>query len=168
MGPRRKVILSDNGKVPTDLYMVEGLMKLKDAGYELRIPNPEDVLDNITDEVAVVMVTEVDYRTGRRHDMRAIIEKAHAHGAVVVWDLAHSAGAIPVDVAVLDVDFAELKAEMARYMPLAMLIGLVILMQFVMAFGAWESAHGVAETLAQPIPARLLDTSTAPDERTSV
>ncbi|WP_299426068.1 kynureninase [uncultured Shimia sp.] len=104
--PERKVILSDNGNFPTDLYMVEGLMKLKDAGYELRIPNPEDVLDNITDEVAVVMVTEVDYRTGRRHDMRAIIEKAHAHGAVVVWDLAHSAGAIPVDLAGLDVDFA--------------------------------------------------------------
>lgn len=104
--PERKVILSDNGNFPTDLYMVEGLMKLKDAGYELRIPDPQDVLDNITDEVAVVMVTEVDYRTGRRHDMRAIIEKAHAHGAVVVWDLAHSAGAIPVDVAGLDVDFA--------------------------------------------------------------
>ena len=55
-------------------------------------------------------------------------------------------------VMMLDVDFAELKAEMARYMPLAMLIGLVILMQFVMAFGAWESAHGFAENLAQPIP----------------
>ncbi len=104
--PDRKVILSDNGNFPTDLYMVEGLMKLKDAGYELRIPDPEAVLDQITDEVAVVMVTEVDYRTGRKHDMKAIIEKAHQHGALVVWDLAHSAGAIPVDVGGMDTDFA--------------------------------------------------------------
>jgi kynureninase len=104
--PDRKVILSDNGNFPTDLYMVEGLMKLKDAGYELRIPDPEDVIDNITEEVAVVMITEVDYRTGRKHDMKAIIEKAHSFGAVVVWDLAHSAGAIPVDVCGLDTDFA--------------------------------------------------------------
>ena len=56
-------------------------------------------------------------------------------------------------VMMLDVDFAELKAEMARYMPLALLIGLVILMQFVMAFGAWDSAQGVEANLAQPIPA---------------
>lgn len=104
--PARKVILSDNGNFPTDLYMVEGLMRLKDAGYSLRIPDPEDVLEQITDEVAVVMITEVDYRTGRKHDMRTIIDKAHSVGAVVVWDLAHSAGAVPVDVAGLDVDFA--------------------------------------------------------------
>ncbi|SMP24851.1 kynureninase [Shimia sagamensis] len=104
--PDRKVILSDNGNFPTDLYIAEGLIKLKDAGYELRIPDPEDVIDNITDEVAVVMVTEVDYRTGRKHDMSALIQKAHAVGAVVVWDLAHSCGAIPVDVTATDVDFA--------------------------------------------------------------
>jgi kynureninase len=106
MVPRRKVILSDNGNFPTDLYMVEGLIKLRDAGYELRTPSPEDVMDHITDEVGVVMLTEVDYRTGRKHDMKAVIEKAHAHGALVVWDLAHSAGAIPVDVGGFDTDFA--------------------------------------------------------------
>lgn len=106
MVPDRRVILSDNGNFPTDLYMVEGLIKLKDAGYELRTPDPEDVMDNITEEVGVVMVTEVDYRTGRRHDMKAIIDKAHSVGAVVVWDLAHSAGAVPVDVGGCDTDFA--------------------------------------------------------------
>lgn len=104
--PDRRVILSDSGNFPTDLYMAEGLMKLKEAGHELRLPDPEDLLDAITEEVAVVMVTEVDYRTARRHDMRAIIDKAHRLGAVVVWDLAHSAGAIPVDVGGLDTDFA--------------------------------------------------------------
>ena len=104
--PDRKIILSDNGNFPTDLYMVEGLMKLKDKGYELRIPDPEDVLAAITEEVAVVMLTEVDYRSGRKHDMKSVIEKAHAAGATVVWDLAHSIGAIPVDVSAADTDFA--------------------------------------------------------------
>lgn len=104
--PDRRVIMSDNGNFPTDLYMAEGLIKLRDAGYSLHTPDPEDVLDAITEEVAVVMITEVDYRTARKHDMAAIIARAHAAGAVVVWDLAHSAGAIPVDVAGLDVDFA--------------------------------------------------------------
>lgn len=104
--PDRKVILSDNGNFPTDLYMVEGLVKLKDAGYDLQTPDPEDVMSRITDEVACVMLTEVDYRTGRKHDMKAIIEKAHSVGALVVWDLAHSAGAIPVDLSGSNADFA--------------------------------------------------------------
>ncbi|SMY10097.1 kynureninase [Flavimaricola marinus] len=106
MVPERRVVLSDSGNFPTDLYMVEGLMKLKDAGYTLHTPAPEDVMEAITEEVGVVMLTEVDYRTGRRHDMKAVIEKAHAVGAVVVWDLAHSAGAVPVDVGGFDTDFA--------------------------------------------------------------
>ena len=104
--PDRKVILSDNGNFPTDLYMVEGLINLRDAGYQLRTPEPEEVIDQITDEVACVMLTEVDYRTGRKHDMKAIIDKAHEHGALVVWDLAHSAGAIPVDLSGSNADFA--------------------------------------------------------------
>ena len=106
MVPDRRVILSDEGNFPTDLYMVEGLMKLKADGYELRTPAPEQVMDAITEEVAVVMLTEVDYRTSRKHDMAAIIAKAHSVGAVVVWDLAHSVGAIPVDVSATDTDFA--------------------------------------------------------------
>ena len=104
--PERRVILSDTGNFPTDLYMAEGLMKLKADGYEMRLVAPEDVMQAINDEVAVVMLTEVDYRTGRKHDMEAVIKRAHAVGAVVVWDLAHSAGALPVDVASTDADFA--------------------------------------------------------------
>ena len=104
--PDRKVILSDKGNFPTDLYMVEGLMKLKAAGYELLTPEPEDVMARIDDDVACVMLTEVDYRTGRKHDMRAVIDRAHEAGALVVWDLAHSAGAIPVDLSGDGADFA--------------------------------------------------------------
>lgn len=106
MRPGRKVILSDNGNFPSDLYMAEGLIKTLDQGYELRTPAPEDVADAITDEVAVVMLTQVDYRTGRMHDMAAITEKAHAAGAVMIWDLAHSAGAVPVELTASNAEFA--------------------------------------------------------------
>ena len=106
MQPNRKVILSDNGNFPSDLYMAEGLINLKADGYSLKTPNPEDVINQIDDSVAVVMITEVDYRTGRKHDMDAIIKRAHKRGAAVVWDLAHSAGAIPVNLDKSNVDFA--------------------------------------------------------------
>lgn len=106
MRPDRRVILSDNGNFPSDLYMAEGLIKTLDQGYELRTPAPEDVVDAITEEVAVVMLTQVDYRTGRMHDMAAITEKAHAAGAVMIWDLAHSAGAVPVELTASNAEFA--------------------------------------------------------------
>ncbi len=99
MRPGRKVILSDTGNFPTDLYMVQGLINTLDQGYELKTVAPEDVAGAIDDTIAAVMLTEVDYRTGRKHDMKAITEIAHANGAVMIWDLAHSAGAVPVDLA---------------------------------------------------------------------
>ena len=97
--PDRRVILSDTGNFPSDLYMAEGLIKSLDRDYELRVVAPEDVYDAIDDDVAVTLITEIDYRTGRRHDMQAITERAHACGAITVWDLAHSAGAVDVDLA---------------------------------------------------------------------
>ncbi|MBN2740672.1 MAG: kynureninase [Rhodobacteraceae bacterium] len=106
MRPDRKVVLSDNGNFPTDLYMAEGLLRSLGRGHELRTPNPEDVADAITEEVAVVMLTQVDYRTGRMHDFNAITQKAHAVGAVMIWDLAHSAGAVPVDMLGNNAEFA--------------------------------------------------------------
>jgi kynureninase len=106
MNPDRRVILSDSGNFPTDLYMAQGLIGTIDKGYELRTPAPEHVVDAITDEVAVVMLTHVDYRTGRMHDMAAITRAAHAVGAVMIWDLAHSAGAVPVDMAGSGAEFA--------------------------------------------------------------
>jgi kynureninase len=106
MRPERRVILSDNGNFPSDLYMAQGLIGTIDKGYDLRTPAPEEVADAITEEVAVVMLTHVDYRSGRMHDMAAITEKAHAMGAVMIWDLAHSAGAVPVDMAGSNAEFA--------------------------------------------------------------
>ena len=106
MNPTRKVILSDSGNFPSDLYMAEGLIKSLNAGHELRVVAPEDVAANITDEIAATMLTEVDYRTGRLHDMAALTAKAHSVGALTVWDLAHTAGATPVDLAGANADFA--------------------------------------------------------------
>ncbi|MBE0454483.1 MAG: kynureninase [Roseovarius sp.] len=106
MRPDRRVILSDSGNFPSDLYMAEGLVRALDKGHELRVVTPEEVAGAITEEVAVTLLTEVDYRTGRLHDMTALTTRAHAAGAVAIWDLAHSAGALPVDVAGAGADFA--------------------------------------------------------------
>ena len=106
MRPDRKVILSDSGNFPSDLYMAQGLIAHLGKGHELRIVEPEDVMDALTDDVAVAMITQVDYRTGRLHDMAAMTAKAHQAGAVMLWDLAHSAGAVPVDVAGCGCEFA--------------------------------------------------------------
>jgi kynureninase len=104
--PNRRVILSDNGNFPSDLYIAQGLIASLGSDYELRVVDPEAVADAITDDVAVLMLTEVDYKTGRRHDMKALTTKAHAVGAIAMWDLAHSAGAVDVDLAGANADFA--------------------------------------------------------------
>ena len=104
--PGRRTILSDSGNFPSDLYMAEGLIRMIGKDYELRTPAPEDVLDRIDKDVAAVMLTQVDYRTGRMHDMAAVTQAAHAAGAVMIWDLAHSAGAVPIDMAGSRAEFA--------------------------------------------------------------
>ena len=104
--PDRRVILSDAGNFPTDLYIADGLARRLAAGHEVRTPDPDAVIEAIDDEVAVLLLTQVDYRTGRLHDMAALTRTAHEAGALVIWDLAHSAGALPVDLAGCDADFA--------------------------------------------------------------
>ena len=106
MRPDRFEILSDTGNFPTDLYMAEGLIDLVDKPLKLRTVAPELIEDAISTDTAVVLLTEVDYRTGRLHDMQAITEAAHRAGAVMIWDLAHSAGAIPVNLTQSQCEFA--------------------------------------------------------------
>jgi kynureninase len=106
MNPNRKVVLSDNGNFPSDLYMAQGLLHTLGSDYELRVVNPENITDNLTSDVAVLMLTEVDYRTGRRHNMKDLTAQAHANGVITVWDLAHSAGAVDVDLAAAGADIA--------------------------------------------------------------
>ncbi len=104
--PGRKLILSEPANFPTDLYIAEGLAALLADGHELKLVEPEGIEAAISDEVAVVMLTHVNYRTGRLHDMAAVTAKAHAAGALMLWDLAHSAGAVPVDLNAAGADLA--------------------------------------------------------------
>jgi len=104
--PDRKIILSDTSNFPTDLYMAQGLRDLLDRGLELNVVAPDQVAGELTEEVAVLMLTEVDYQTGWRHDMASLTKKAHEAGALTMWDLAHSAGAFPVDLTGAEADFA--------------------------------------------------------------
>ena len=104
--PNRRAVLTDSGNFPSDIYMAETLLKTIGKGHEMRIVDPSEVADNIDEDIAALLLTEVDYRTGRRHDMAALSELAHDAGATTVWDLAHSAGAINVNVAEGGADFA--------------------------------------------------------------
>ncbi|MEP7087090.1 MAG: kynureninase [Gemmatimonadota bacterium] len=104
--PDRRVIISEKSNFPTDLYIAEGLIRQLKLGHELRLMEADDIDGAIGDDVAVVMLTHVNYRTGRMHDMQRITELTHARGAIMLWDLAHSAGAVPVNVTSANVDFA--------------------------------------------------------------
>jgi kynureninase len=102
--PGRRLVVTDSGNFPTDLYVLQGVCSA--AGLDLEVVAPDRVLSAICDDTAVVALTEVDYRTGRRHDMVSLTAAAHAAGAIAVWDLAHSAGAFPVELAGVGADFA--------------------------------------------------------------
>jgi kynureninase len=106
MSGERKIVVSDTGNFPTDLYMAEGLIATLGRGHQLRLVAPEEIEAALSEEIAVLYLTEVDYRSGRRHDMARLTEKAHELGIITVWDLAHSAGALPVDLAGIGADFA--------------------------------------------------------------
>ncbi len=97
--PERRVIITERSNFPTDIYMAEGLSRWLDRGYRLHlIDDVAELAGAINQDTAVVMLTHVNYRTGYQHDMRATSALAHAAGALIIWDLAHSAGAVPVDL----------------------------------------------------------------------
>ncbi|MBX3610331.1 MAG: kynureninase [Hydrogenophaga sp.] len=103
--PGRWRILSERSNFPTDLYIAEALCK--DKGWELVLVEPEEIPQALQDEkLAIVMLTHVNYRTGAMHDMTSVTKAVHDAGALMVWDLAHSAGAVPVDLTGADADFA--------------------------------------------------------------
>jgi kynureninase len=102
--PERKLIVSERSNFPTDLYIAEGLCK--ERGYTLKLVEPEEIAAALTADVAVLMLTHVNYRTGAMHDMPAVTAAAHAAGALMVWDLAHSAGAVPVTLKASGADFS--------------------------------------------------------------
>ncbi len=103
--PDRRTVLTDAGNFPTDLYMAQSLLDALGEGHSLKAVAPEEVCDHLGDDTAALLLTQVDYRSGRRHDMARLTATAHEMGAVTVWDLAHSAGAIAVDMVGSGADF---------------------------------------------------------------
>jgi kynureninase len=101
----RRVIVSEKENFPTDLYIAQGLAGLTGA-HELRLVHRSELDSAIDEDVAIVSLTHVDFRTGELHDMAKLTQHAHARGASVLWDLSHSGGALPVRLNDVDADFA--------------------------------------------------------------
>jgi kynureninase len=104
--PGRSVILSEQGNFPTDLYMIQGMAAFSGGRIQHRILPPEAVVGALDSSVAVLLLTQVHYKTGQIRDMAEVTRIAHDAGALVIWDLSHSAGAIPVDLDAAGADFA--------------------------------------------------------------
>lgn len=105
--PERKVIISERENFPTDLYVVEGLMRTLDRGYELRLIDDSLSLDDaLSEDVAVVLLTQVNYRTGQLWDITKTTKMIQSAGALAVWDLCHSVGAVPIALDEANADFA--------------------------------------------------------------
>ncbi|WER45093.1 kynureninase [Cupriavidus sp. WKF15] len=105
--PSRKVIVSEASNFPTDLYIAQGLADLLQQGYSLRLVNsPAEIDAAVGPDTAVLMLTHVNYQSGEMLDMAALTELAHARGALTVWDLCHSAGAVPVALNASKADYA--------------------------------------------------------------
>ncbi|WP_298171628.1 kynureninase [Novosphingobium sp.] len=104
--PERSVILSETGNFPTDLYMMQGIAAFSGGRVRAEAVPGDMVLDRLGEDIAVLLLTQVHYKTGRSRDMAEVTRRAHEVGALVVWDLSHSAGAIPVDLNAAHADFA--------------------------------------------------------------
>ncbi|GGD89866.1 kynureninase [Tsuneonella deserti] len=104
--PERDTILSERGNFPTDIYMVQGIEALTGRRIRQQLVEPGEVEGAMGDHVAVVLLTHVHYKTGRMRDMALTTRLAHEAGASIVWDLSHSAGAVPVDLTSAGADFA--------------------------------------------------------------
>ncbi len=107
MRPGRRIVLSQKDNFPADLYMVQGLGQLGQDGLcDLEVTEDTDIEARLDESIAVLMLTHVNFRSGKLHDMRRLTELAHEKGILVIWDLAHSAGAVPLALDDWDVDFA--------------------------------------------------------------
>ncbi len=104
--PGRSTVLSEPGNFPTDLYMIESALRTLDAGHTLSLVSREGIIDAIGDDTALVLLTHVHYKTADVYDMAAVTAAAQARGALVLWDLSHSVGALPLNLRAANADFA--------------------------------------------------------------
>jgi kynureninase len=106
LAPGRRTIVSERENFPTDLYMMQGLVGLLGDRVALRVVSADEIETALDHDTAVLALTHVNYRSGAMHDMVALTRRAHERGALTVWDLSHSAGAMALDVRAAGVDFA--------------------------------------------------------------
>ncbi len=107
LNAKRNIVLSEASNFPTDLYIAEGVSSMVgNKKCQLILSSEAKIEDSLSDEVAVLLLTQVDFRSGKLHDIQSITAAAHQAGIIVIWDLAHSAGALPLRLDEWRVDFA--------------------------------------------------------------
>jgi len=108
MRPDRSIVISEKSNFPSDIHIVQGVLDnfFPEKKLELSSAGDEEIISLIDNETAVVTLTHVDYKTGEIRNMEKITKAAHKFGALVIWDLSHSLGALPLDLNDCDVDFA--------------------------------------------------------------
>ena len=104
--PKRNIILTDIDNFPSDIYIAEGLIDSLNSNFELQKVKKENILSSLNENVNVVLLTHVNYRTGAMFDIEKVTKKVHENGSTMIWDLAHSAGAVPLDLKVINCEFA--------------------------------------------------------------
>ena len=106
LNPQRNIILTDIDNFPSDIYIAEGLVDTLNSNFEVRKVKSTDILSSLTKDVNVVLLTHVNYKTGAMFDIEAVTNSVHENGSTIIWDLAHSAGAIPLDLKAINCAFA--------------------------------------------------------------
>ncbi len=106
LNPQRNIILTDIDNFPSDIYIAEGLVDTLNSNFEVRKVKSTDILSSLTKDVNVVLLTHVNYKTGAMFDLEAVTNSVHENGSTIIWDLAHSAGAIPLDLKAINCEFA--------------------------------------------------------------
>ncbi len=106
VGPKRGTILTEKGNFPADLYVLDAIARESGGKVKIKRVAREDLIASLTDEIAILCLTHANYKTSVRHDMAALTKRAREAGAMTIWDLSHSAGALPVDLNGCGADFA--------------------------------------------------------------
>ena len=104
--PKRNIILTDIDNFPSDIYIAEGLIDSLNSNFELQKVKKENIISSLNENVNVVLLTHVNYRTGEMFDIEKVTKKVHENGSTMIWDLAHSAGAVPLDLKAIKCEFA--------------------------------------------------------------
>lgn len=104
--PGRNIIITQETNFPTDLHVLQGIVRASQGRLTLLpVASEQAAIDALSDKIAMISVSHVDYRSGERWDMARVSKAAHDHGALTVWDVSHSAGAVPVDVRAANADY---------------------------------------------------------------